>query len=264
VSLVDRLARFWSEARGSRTPQPPISHDPSGPEHDSAETLPPLSDETQPPVWHAGPITGVNLVIRYRDSAGATSERQITCRRLEHYSSGPVLHAWCALRRQPRVFKISRIAAAIDSATGEVFESGQALLDAFAVDLVSTGRFQFGLPPRIFADFHAALVVLAFIARSDGHWHELEEEAIQRFATAFWLRLDVMSDLDLQAVAFHVRRLSPDAESLWASVSRCAANPRIALLLERYLAEVIDADGIHHPQEAWWANEIATALHEAA
>jgi uncharacterized tellurite resistance protein B-like protein len=239
-----------------------VPHVASAPDHDSAETIPPAADDAAQPRGELEAITGLNLVIHYRDAKGAQSERQVICRALERHAGGDMLKAWCSLRGQVRLFRVDRIDRAIDPATGEMFEPAATLLHGYALDLVSASPFRFGLSPRQFADFHAALAVLAFVARSDGDWHPLEEAAIERFATAFWLRFELNTDLDLQAVDHHIRRLSPDAETMWLALRRCAGNPRLARLVGHYLAELIDADGILHPSEVWWASEIATTLRE--
>jgi hypothetical protein len=260
MNLRARLFQLWEEVRGLPPVAPPVQTPMAGPEDDPADTIVILDRQQDQPNWQAQPITGHSMEIVYRDSRGQLSERQIVCHRLESYSGGTHLVARCALRGAQRTFRVDRIEQAVLSVTGEVFEPGTALLDVYAIDRESSGRFRFGLPPRKFALFNAALNVLVFVARCDGKWHPLEFEAIESFVMACWLRLDFPGDLDLAAVAAHVGRLTPDAEVLWTSVDAVAANPAMAALVRRHLVSVIDADGVHHPREVWFASQIAEVL----
>lgn len=192
------------------------------------------------------PVTGIVMVISYLDTKGQPSTRQIVCRRIEQFADKAYLVARCELRQQSRTFNISRIASAIDPATGQIYEPGSKLLEAFTVDRQSTGRYRFGLSPKAFGRFNAALNILAFVARCDGKWHVLETEAIESFVMACWLRLDFPGDLDLAAVTAHVSRLAPDDEALWRSVYEVANHPAMARLVVQHLGRVIDADGVHH------------------
>lgn len=265
LNLSSKLSRLWEEVRGTPPVQPVIAIVSSGPESDADELLPKEeaaigSTQGGPPTWQVSPISGINMSIRYRDSKGQASERQIVCRRLESYGETAQLVAWCALRNRQRNFRVDRILSAWDSANGQVFEPGSALLDHFILDRESSGRYRFGLSPQRFEVFNAALNVMAFVARCDGNWHVLEAEAIEDFVVACWMRLELPGDLDLNAVAAHVARLSPDDEVLWKAVETCAANPVLAKLIVRHLGNIIDADGIHHPREVYWATNIADAL----
>ena len=260
ADLRTRLARLWEEVRGRSPVTAPPPETTFGPAVDADELLGPVPDESVPPAWQAEPISGQTMVIVYKDSRGAASQRQIVCKRLEGYSSSAQLVAWCDLRRQQRTFRVDRIVSATDLITGEVYEPGLVLLEAFTLDRQSTGRYRFGLPPKKFAAFNAALNIMAFVARCDGQWHPLEAGAIEDFVMACWLRLDFPGDLDLTAVAAHVSRLAPDAETVWTAVECCAANPQLAALVIRHLGNLIDADGVHHPQEVWWATQLAETL----
>lgn len=263
LDLRARLNRLWEEVRGAPPVQPPVEFTPSGPECDPDDQV--IADAGQePPKWKSEAITGHNMLIVYRDSRGQQSERQVTCKRLDSYGSSAQLVAWCSLRNQARSFRVDRIVRAIDVSTGQVWEPGHLLIEEFTVDRASTGRYRFGLPPKKFADFNAALNIMAFVARCDGKWHDLEVAAIEDFVIACWLRFDFPGDLDLSSVAAHVGRLSPDAEVLWTSVARCAENPPLAALLVRHLANVIDADGVHHPLEVYWGTEISNTLRDVS
>ncbi|WP_292633438.1 WYL domain-containing protein [Novosphingobium sp. 28-62-57] len=257
--LSARLNRLWEEVRGAPPVHPPVDFSPTGPDDDPADSIP-SDDGSSVPTWRAEAITGHSMVILYSDSRGQQSERQVVCKRLDQFGDKAQLVAWCSLRNQPRAFRIDRILRAIDASTGEVWEPGHLLIEAFTIDRKSSGRYRFGLTPKKFADFNAALNIMAFVARCDGNWHALEASAIEDFITACWLRFEYPGDVNLKDVTAHVGRLSPDAEVLWTSVARCAENPALASLIVRHLSSVIDADGIHHPLEIYWGTEISKTL----
>lgn len=263
ADLRTRLTRFWEELRGTPPVVPPVVVNMQVPDNDAADQLSPDDDLALPLVADVQPVTGIVMVISYLDTKGQPSTRQIVCRRIEQFADKAYLIARCELRQQSRTFNISRIASAIDSATGQIYEPGSKLLEAFTVDRQSTGRFRFGLSPKAFARFNAALNILAFVARCDGKWHVLETEAIENFVMACWLRLDFPGDLDLAAVTAHVARLAPDDEALWRSVYEVANHPAMARLVVQHLGRVIDADGVHHPREVYWASQIAEALQDS-
>lgn len=261
-NLRTRLISFWEEIRGTPPVTPPATFVPVAPDADPDDLLSDGDELALPLATEAQPVTGLLMIIDYLDSKGQKSTRQIACRRIDQFADKAYLVAWCELRRQTRSFNVSRIARAVDAGTGEIYEPGSVLLDLFTVDRKSTGRYRFGLNPRNFARFNAALNILAFVARCDGDWHILESAAIDDFVMACWLRLDFPGDLDLEAVSAHVSRLAPDAEALWLSVNECAKDPQLARLVIHYLTKVIDADGVHHPREVWWALQIAETLKE--
>ena len=259
MSLAARFAHLWTELRTQRPILPPSEFKPSGPRLDGAELLEKDRGET-PPTWSAQPISGRRLIIRYTASNGVNSERQVICRNIAMRGGEPYLSAHCLFRDAPRVFRIDRITAAIDPTTGEVFEPAESLFAMFAPDIVTSSRLHYGLHPRAFADFNAALNVLAFVARCDGRWHALEGEAIADFTASFWLRAEIDAPLDETEVARHAARLAPDPETFWAALDRCAANPIIARIIQRHVVAIVDADGHLHPQEQYWGQAIDEVL----
>src|SRR5690606_1707583 len=105
-------------------------------------------------------------------------ERLVLCRRLNSKAGTLYLDAFCYVRERPRSFRADRIRSLVDHETGEVHSPGSSYLELYLPNSVSAAPFRYGLPPTQFADFNAALNVLAFMARCDGKWHPLEADAI--------------------------------------------------------------------------------------
>jgi hypothetical protein len=262
MSLTGRLLALWTELRGF---SPPLHPDhPSTPleSPDLPELIAQEPDrpDDAPPTWQAESITGRHALIIYSDSRNRETERQIVCRRIEEHNGQHHLMALCLLRSQIRQFRLDRIRQFVDCSTGEIFEPGEDLLHHYAPAFASKSPFHYGLSPRQFADFNAALNVLAFIARCDGVFDDVEADAIADFAVALWMRAEFDASLDLDQVTRHARSLNPDPESLWVSLDHCMRNRVIASILPQHIAAVIDADGVQHSQEIYWANEIAAVL----
>lgn len=260
MSIVSRGLEFWRDIRGLQPLSPHSEFEPILPDVDAEEESEIETVDDAPPKWHAEPISGRIVVISYCDSKDQLSERQISCLRLEQKAEHLYLLARCHSRQRLRNFRSDRIRAVIDSQSGEIFEPGEAFLALFDPDSQSAAQFRYGMSPQQFADFNAALNVLAFMARCDGEWHPLEAEALEDFATSYWLRAEISAALDLQEVARHAARLSPDPEIFWASLLRCTANRIISQIIRRHVAAVIDADGIHHPLEIYWGREVQSFL----
>lgn len=205
-------------------------------------------------------LSGTQVEIEYLDSRHQASIRRIVCLRLETRAAVHYLSARCLERKAPRTFRVDRITSLIDPATGEIHQPGHVWLMQFEDALVSDAPFRYGLSPTHYADFNAGLTVLAFIARCDGQWHALEGDAIEAFASAYWIRAEIAAPFDEIAVMRHAARLGPDAESLLDAIARCAANPVLQRIICRHVDAVIDADGYHHPKEIYWARQIREAL----
>lgn len=251
------LLNLWAELRGIRSAPPPIQLRPTLPATDAPELEADAEDAGDaPPSWAPQSITGRTFVLAYADSKGQASERQVQCRQLAERAGTLYLHAFCFARERLRTFRADRIRTIMDTETGELFEPGMELLAHFLPNIVSKSRLHYGLPPQRFADFNAALNVLAFMARCDGHWHPLEAESIEDFAAGYWLRAEIDAPLDLGEVAHHVARLAPDAETFWVSLNRCAADPILSTIIRRHVSALIDADGEHHPLELYWGRQI--------
>lgn len=246
---------LWVEIRAWRTQPPPVTITVSLPDQDDDD-----GDDDDFPSWEAQSISGRALVIQYMDSKGQPSERQIMCRRLDLKGPHLYLFAYCYAREKIRNFRADRIVMIVDSETGEVHEPGITYLELFTPQAVTDAPFRYGLSPQGYADFNAALNVLLFMARCDGKFHPLEEDRIEDFAASYWLKAEITTAFDQAEIMRHARRLAPDAETFWVSLTRCKANPLLRSMIRRHVSAVIDADGAHHDKELFWGAQIDNFL----
>jgi uncharacterized tellurite resistance protein B-like protein len=262
--LIDALARLWRELRGEPAPARPSKHTAIVPATDAAELLTDAKPEI--PQWQAQDISGTQVVISYIDSKRQASERQIICRSLESRAGLIYLTAFCLERKAVRSFRGDRIASVIDPDTGEVHTPGERWLARFSNDSATTAPLRYGLPPRQYADFNAALNVLAFIARCDGEWHELEQAAIIRFARNYWDAAAISTPFDPAEIARHAARLGPDPETFFVSLDHCLRQTShragIGGAIVTHLADVIKADGEQHPKELYWAEQVLEVMEQ--
>ncbi len=261
MEIQVRLRQFWGSIAGIEPAVPAASYQPHVPPEDDPESIVETSDE--PPQWAADSISGRNLIIVYTDSRGQGSERQIVCRSLEQKANGLFLNAICMLRHRSRTFRADRVSEIIDPITGEVHAPGLTYLSDFLPDSVSTSSFRYGLSVQEYSALNSALNVLAFMARCDGNWHPLEQDAIEEFVTSYWMRSEIAAHLDLNEVARHAARLAPDAEVFWTSMMACSRHLVLGQIICRHISALIDADGFHHPNELYWGRQIDEFLRDA-
>lgn len=86
------------------------------------------------------PLPEADLLLQYRDSKGAISERLITVHSLDGFTengrfTGEHLHAYCHTRKAARTFRCDRIESLADSKTGEVFPGLSALTEHISAHL---------------------------------------------------------------------------------------------------------------------------------
>lgn len=249
------LTELWAEIRGLRvTPPRPKDILFAVPEEDDPELVVAEIDDT--PDWKPATVSGLSCIISYIDAKGATSLRQIECRRLERKDGVDYLSAFCLQRGAHRSFRCDRIEQVIDNRTGELLGPGTSFFSRYASDETSRSGWRFGLSPVAFTDLNAGLNVLTFIGRCDGHWHPLERERIEDFVSAYWLRAEMPGDYDRDAVLAHTDRLAPDSETFVVSVHRCRENPVLSNIIRRHAAAVIAADGKLHNNELFWGGKI--------
>ena len=80
--------------------------------------------------WTVKLPDGPNLLLRYRDAAGETTDREIRPRGIKGRGRGPESQAlsitgYCLTSKGPRTFKVKRILTAADPETGEVLDLAQ-------------------------------------------------------------------------------------------------------------------------------------------
>jgi hypothetical protein len=181
--------------------------------------------------------------------------RLITCRRYELRGEVGYIGAICHSARGYRTFRCDRIEIVSDARTGEVLGDGS-FFARFSVDAQREAAPTWGLTPSRRATLVAGLNVLAFMARCDGAWHELESEVVERFICSMWLRNEWPGDPAVSEILAHAQRLSPDAETFMDSL-RCYADCATStMILKRAVGDLIAADGILHAEEMNWGAEV--------
>lgn len=211
------------------------------------------SDDAPPPRSEA--VSGLGLIIDYRDSKGRQSCRRVTCQRLEQAGAITYLRAWCHERGAGRQFRIDHIETLYDVETGEVI-ADPAFFERYRIDESRQSGLTWGLSVRRRADLIGGINVLVFIARCDREWHPLETNAIEGFITSLWLRREYPGDIPIADILAHAKRLRPDAESFYGALQRCLDTPDLARTIRRHIAAVIDADGRIAPEEVYWGQQV--------
>lgn len=194
------------------------------------------------------------LAIRYCDAKGQASERAITCKQIVYYQNSTCIRAYCHMRGALRAFRTDRIECVVEYGTGEVHEPPDTFLDELLTDAEAGGS-----TPANLDLCRDGLIVLTFLARCDGKFHENEMEAIAEYCR---VRLGPYApDQDIDAALEEARRLYPDADSFLDAAERIImrdeTHARQLLTASRRL---IDADSVRHPNEidfAWELQEIA-------
>lgn len=209
-----------------------------------------------------GAISGFVCVIEYADAQGVVSERTIVCRRYELFNGAPRLGAICTSSKRYKLFQCARILGVSDAQTGESLGDGR-FFEQFSVGAVLEGAHSWNTTPRRKDLIVAGLNVLCFMARCDGHWHELEAEVITDFVCALWMRKGWEGDPPLDRIAAHARRLAPDGKVLRSAIREYAHSASSAALLTRFVHRVIAADGVINRDEHLWAEAYAELLAEA-
>lgn len=256
---VERGFELWIGISGLPPSPPPANYTPRLPEADDAEDE--AGDTDGPPEWVGQTITGRALILHYEDSRRQVSERLVVCRRLAEQAGVLYLDAFCHARKAPRRFRADRVRAVVDHETGEVHEPGFDFLCLFAPNMTTDAPHRYGLSPQHYADFNAALNVLAFLARCDGRWHPLEGDAIIDFAERYWLRAGITAPFDADAVLRHGARLAPDPESFWVSFRRCCESAVLAPIIRDHASAVVHADGQLHELEIHWGRMMDAFSH---
>lgn len=114
--------------------------------------------------------------ITYTDAQGQISERRITIKSIsESYDGDYIIQAYCHEKQAQRSFKLSRISKLVDMETGEMFSNPQQyFLDRFHDSPI-------GLITSCFQNLESEILVLTFVARSDGFLRKKEREIIIAF-----------------------------------------------------------------------------------
>lgn len=247
------LQDLWAEIRGHWV-RPAGAAPRELPQEPDAPDL--LAEIDGPPDYEAEPVAGLLCQIVYRDIRGVETVRRITCQRIDLAGGASYVVARCHEREARRQFRIDRMVRVADLSTGEVSDDPPGFFRSFAIDRRQETTLGWGLSVRRRADLVAGLNCLVFMARCDREWHPLERAEIEPFVTAFWLRSEAPGEPPMRDILAHADRLSPDAETFFIALQRCASRPVLARTIRRHLEAVAHADGRLSPEEAHWGRAV--------
>ena len=249
------LSEFWQSLVGSAVVPRVVAGRVFEVITDDGDTDPDHPSEV--PDWEGiTPIAGVPCIIAYVDGKGTTSERLITCQRIDDHRGERYLWAYCHSRLAVRQFKLARVQQVSDAQTGEVFDCVDTFFGQFAADNVHRSQPGWGLSVNRKADFTALLNALVFIARCDRDYHPLERQSLEAFVGRYWIRSEALGDPDCDSILRYADKLAPDAEVFWVSLHRCAKNPLLLSLLRLSVRDIVDADGVIAAEEFYWGTKV--------
>ena len=205
---------------------------------------------------HRDEVSGCATFVTYRDAEGRRSQRRITCKSLSGDGRPIYLHGYCHERKAARTFKIARIEELVDYRTGEVVEAERHFQELRMHGLVP-------MRDRGLADL---AVTMVFMARCDGDFHPLEEEAIEHGLTRYLLRTGG-NDNEIEKVIGSIPAIAPDGDDVVSAISRllkAASCPSIVRLILDCSGDVMKADGHYRSEEAVWSSKLCGILRERA
>ena len=195
--------------------------------------------------------------IEYVDADGEPSSRVITFKSIEgDFGQIERINAFCHLRNDRRQFTIANIGAMICAYTGEELDPLEHCLSirrqgALKVDdrtLTQTMR------------------VVTFLARCDNQMHELEAKAIEDVIGRYF-RFFGGDDAAYECACRETVRVAPTSRQALSAVNylrRLPNREEMARFVTRATSEIVDADGIHRPEEVYWGIEVGKLLKAVA
>jgi hypothetical protein len=212
-----------------------------------------------------GSCEGQAFFISYEDAHGIPSERRITVERLSLNTNGvPLLHAWCHERRATRCFRLDRISEVI-TFDGEVFRPpGRFFVESFGMSprLACCESPQRVCLKRILGCFRHHLIILTHMGRTDGKFILAEQGVILDHCCSLAEQSGLaMTEDEEEALRRHVRCLRPSRAMVEAALRGLENDPpKSVVSLLRALRGVVNADGIVHPKEARFLDELKAEL----
>jgi uncharacterized tellurite resistance protein B-like protein len=190
----------------------------------------------------------------YTDAKNDLTGRGFKLMRLGQSGNDVTVGGVCFLRHSYRQFKASRIVEVTDLNTGEVFEDGVEFFARHPILGPGDGRMP-SEEERAIKSVRDEIVVLTFVAASDGEVHPKEMEAIVTFVFNSW-----DASLDETKIAVRVQAFVPDSAAFLRAMDRICAKPGRARTLLVALRAVIDADHKIHENERAFAEYVLNRL----
>jgi len=226
-------------------PAPPQTMRITVPTVEAVEVIPEGSWENLSAVW----LFGSTLGLRYRDIYDRDSERRVLVVKLMRWQGDDFLSAYCFERAVWRPFRVSRIRAVIELASGRVVEDVQGFLNTRPEGVLGSDR--------VLAFCMDALVILAFASRSDGGSGPEEREVMMGFIEEYC----GTAEFDRRFVASVIERLRPDRAAFLNALQRVRAeDARTQGLVLRHVHALLGADGRFAESEARVALAVERAL----
>lgn len=207
-------------------------------------------------------IAGFICRIDYTNAKGEATNRVIQCRSIKVQDRVALVGAICVSSHAHKYFRCDRISEVFDALTGESLGDG-GFFKQFVVGEHKQSKSNWNTTSQRKSLIVAGLNVLSFMARCDGRWHPLEEQVIEDFVCALWLKKGWENSPPMDEVLAHARRLAPDGTVFRSAIRQYAHSNGSGQVLSRFVQRIIAADGVICDEEHRWATEFADALEEA-
>lgn len=213
--------------------------------------------ETYDPPKPRSKASGSSCFIEYVNADGESSARTITVRRIEgHFGKPEMIGAHCHVQERYKAFRIDRINAMFDCVTGEELDP---IEHCIALHRHGALKIEDKALARV-------MRIMTFMARCDGNFHALEQDAIDDVLGRYF-RFFGGDDDAYECARREAMRLAPDADDVIRSINwikRAPLSKELAGFVLKGSASVIDADGIHSEDEVYWAIELGNTLKKIA
>jgi hypothetical protein len=198
-------------------------------------------------------VSGSSCFIEYTGADGVDSMRVITLHRIDGPSGNPqLIGAHCHTRDAYRTFRIDRIRSMVDGATGEELDPV-----SHCIALQRSGALK--VEDRALGNI---MTIMTFLARCDGEFHALEQESLDDIIGRYF-RFFGGDDAAYECARREAMRLAPDDSDLLRAVRSIKRNPMakdLAGFVLKGSMAMIDADGVQHNEEVYWAIELGNEL----
>lgn len=173
------------------------------------------------------------IQINYIDSLGQKSERRITIKSITQIANSDYLiTAYCHEKEAIRSFKLSHIERLVDIETGEIFNEP---LNYF-VERFSNSPL--GLLTKVFQEIESEILILSYVARSDGYLRKKERDLI-----ANYILLRSREELDMMILDEEIRRTYCERTDLKKSLKSASLLPEEnKVQLFEYAQQIVETD----------------------
>lgn len=240
MKILDSIQHHQQHIEKEFVAPPPRSFAPS--EKDSSDDI----DVSKPFLGEV--IIGQRFGLCYRDVEGNETMRYVTISRLRVTSAEENCYVmtYCHLRRAPRTFRTHSILYIICPETGEIEDNAHTFLRNYGLSETEFGVSSLPTETYLLGTLTSELQFLAYLAACDGHFHDLEREAMLEYVMA---RLP-HNKFNVSIIEGLLRRVQPDILTFNAALRRIKRMPVAERqLLFRYSKRLVNADGMLSEQE---------------